>query len=84
MRCVVLHDEFGPTFICGRGLRPESRKDCAFCSNRATVLCDGARCNVPLCEVHRWSAGPELDFCPQCVLDLHAGAAAPHQIGLFA
>jgi hypothetical protein len=41
--------------LCGRGMR-ESRKSCAFCTNRAIVQCDGERCVWQLCDDHRWSA----------------------------
>jgi hypothetical protein len=83
MSCDVLADDHGLTFICFRGAR-EPRKRCAFCSNRASVQCDGDRCTRALCDDHRWSAAPELDYCPPCESRVMLAAAAPKQIGLFA
>jgi hypothetical protein len=34
------------------------------CLEMAPYLCDWLGCNVPFCELHRLSLGPNLDVCP--------------------
>ena len=54
-------DAYRGMILCGRAVR-ESRKSCAFCTNRAIVQCDGERCIRQLCDDHRWSSAEGLAF----------------------
>jgi hypothetical protein len=75
-------DAYSRVILCGRAVR-ESRKPCAFCTNRAIVQCDGDRCIRQLCNDHCWSAADGLAFCPPCERKFHLAAATPKQIELF-
>jgi hypothetical protein len=75
-------DAYSGMILCGRGVR-ESRKSCAFCTNRAIVQCDGDRCVRQLCDDHRRSSAEDLDFCPPCERKVLLAAATHEQIELL-
>lgn len=54
----------GVLWICG-GRR--FRRKCVTCGTRvATRLCDGPKCDVPLCEGCTHARG-DADYCDRCV-----------------
>lgn len=62
----------GVVIVCSRG---RATKRCAFCADRAGLLCDGptagggksATCDKPICRRCATHVGPERDLCPDCV-----------------
>ncbi len=56
--------------VCSRGRKPGP--PCRTCGSDSPYLCDfplkgraaGRTCSAPMCEKHRHSLGPNVDYCP--------------------
>ncbi len=72
MACEIITNKDGQVqmIICGRSHR--RAPDCHFCHLTSTKLCDhpvvgsksGKTCDLPICDRHATSVGPDRDFCP--------------------
>jgi len=43
-----------------------------LCGRMSTKLCDGPKCDIPICDLHSTSGGKNVDYCPA-----HAHLAPP-------
>lgn len=88
MPCIPFHSADGKFsgIVCTRGRRGK-RQLCATCKAPCDLLCDGLKCDQPLCLGCAVSPRSGLDFCPSCCRQAfvwwlrNEGGKAAYQLG---